>query len=232
MAFDPINLASVDLLNRAVQRTLLQFRHSPVLQSILAAFISEVTALEIAAEGTITGRSPLDAVDVQLDGLGRIVGQDRIVFDYSLIEYFAPDVVGQAVDGAPAWVANAPTSENFIVGDAWYRQLIEARVARNFAKYGSVCENKEMAKLAFGVSVGFVRTGIMQVDVIAPSGTPNYVLNFLTAFNNTTNSDGVSFMPYPQTLEVNNAILIPEQPFAPDTVNGADVGKAAIGYIY
>lgn len=232
MAFNSIELPDIDLEERSRNRTLLQFRNSFVFQNVLCAFTGEAERFKDAIQGVIEGRAPLTAVGEQLDGIARIVGQDRIVFDYSLINYFAPDDSESVIDRTPVWVEGAPTTENLVVDDAWFRQLIESRIARNFSFFGSVAECKEVIRLAFGVNVGFMRVGIMQVSVIVPYDVPAYVKNFLSYFATLSNSDDESFMPYPQTLEINSIILIPSQPFAPDTVNGADIGRAAVGYGY
>lgn len=232
MAFDPIEIDLQDLIERAASRPLVQFRQAEVFNCLLAALNSQTQELQEAAESVILDRSPLDAIGEQLNALGRIVGQDRIVFDYSLIEYFAPDTLGQSIDAAPVWVETAPISENLIVDDTWYRQLIEAKIFRNFAKFGSINENKEVANLALGIHINFVLTGPMQVSIILPYNTPTYAINFLTSFITTSSADRISFMPYPQTLEITSVILIPEQPFAPDTINAADIGAAALGWTY
>ena len=227
MSFDPVVFDKVEVMKRMVSRLLLQFQGAPVLIDILNAFGLELQLLLDTVGEVIVERSPLDAVEQQLEGLGRIVGQDRIVIDYEDVTWFSPDVVGLGADVAPVWVTGVVTAGSLLADDIMYRQLIEAKVFRNFTKYGSVPENQTVALVAFGVDVSWKLTGPMSVNIFISENTNSAVTNILTDTLH-GGDDALSIMPYPPTLSIDNIIFSPVPSFAPDTENGADVGKAAV----
>lgn len=227
MSFDAVAFEKIEIQKRMLSRLLLQFQDGPVLNDILHVFGHEIQLLLNIIEGVVVERSPLDAVGEQLEGLGRIVGQSRIVVDYSEVTWFSPDVDGLSPDISPAWVEGVETAGSLIADDTMYRHLIEAKVYRNFAKYASVPENQQVAKLAFGVDVSYKITGPMSVDIFIPPNIPEAIINILSDVSS-SGEDGVSIMPYPPTLIIGNIIYGPDPSFAPDTENTVDISKAAV----
>lgn len=208
--FNPINLPQKNSTERAVSRTLLQFRNSPVFISILAAFISEVQALLNTIQQVIKMRGPAEAQGEQLDALGRIVGQPRTLVGFDAIEWFAPDRNFQGADASPVWVRNAPVSENFIAGDFWYRQLIEGKVARNHIKYASVPEIQNFVKQAFNVDISIVRTDVMTVQVIVHPNTDNNTMLLFERYEMTETAEKVYFLPFAAGVQIASVIKVEE----------------------
>lgn len=83
--FAPINYQPIDLQQRAFSRMLLQFRDSPVLLSLLWGFVSELQNLSDAIAGVINGRDPSKATGYNMDAIGRIVGQPRVILTASVL---------------------------------------------------------------------------------------------------------------------------------------------------
>ena len=193
-----------DLAERAVQRTLLQFRQSPVFLDLLQAFIQEVQYLQGGINGVFDLREPANATAENLNAIGRIVGQIRTILDYSELEWFTPDALGLTCDQAPAWVQGALTGGSYEAGDEWYRRLIEGKVFRNFCRYSSVPEIQNVIKLAFGIDVSFRVVAPMEVDIIFPASAPLWVVNLITRFADDGYSDDVAFAPFPATLRINS----------------------------
>ncbi len=228
MSFDPVTFKTVEVLKRMISRLLLQFQDAPVLTHILAAFSAECQVFLDTVQEVVVQRSPLDAIGEQLESIGRIVGQSRIVVDYEDVTWFSPDAAGLCPDIAPAWVAGVSVSGSLLADDTVYRQLIEAKIFRNFTEYGSIPENQTVAQLAFGADVSFIPIGPMEVDVIIPSNVSKTVVKILT---DSLSSQGnyISVMPYPPTLNICSIVLAPEPPFGPDVVDhAADIGRAAL----
>lgn len=231
MAFGPISHIAVDLQERAFSRLLMQFKGSAVLIDIMMAFILEAQELQDTIKNVIDLRGPADANGEQLDGLGRIVGQPRELFDYSLIDYFAPDTAGQSVDQAPVWVQNAPLAENLEADDEILRRLIEAKVYRNFTQYGSVLEIQAFVRLAFGYEISIVRSPVnkMEIYLVVGIAVPKYVINYLTWFRDSAYAEGIPFAPYADTVSVGGVLFLPPTPFQSDIEGaGADIGTAAV----
>lgn len=203
MAFEKVNLEHVDAVTRAATRVLLQFRYSPVFQQVLQAFILQIDELITTIEDTIVYRSPADAVGEQLDVLGRIVGSDRELVDFSLIGWFTADSFYYGVDQAPAWVTNANISDNLEADDFWYRQLIEGKIFRNFVQYGSIPELKDMIKKSFGIECSIIRTTeLLTVAIIVPDTTPLNTIQFLLRVADTKIAEQVHLLPIPATVKI------------------------------
>jgi len=236
MTFDPIEFEKIDILERMYSRLLLQFQDAPVLKDILQAFGWELDALLSAVEEVVVERGPADAIKVQLESLGRIVGQSRVSIDQSVLAWLSTDVPGETIDRSPAWVTNVPVLTFLFANDDIYRQLIEARIYRNFTQYGSIPENQRVALLAFDLNVSFRRIGPMIVDIQVPRDTSRTTIAIILGV--LYSQEGiVDIMPYPPTLGMDSFWIIPglpgcpecpECPFAPDTACGPDIGILAV----
>lgn len=230
MAFVSIEQPEVDLAERATERTLLQFRKSTTFLNVLQSFILEVLALQDALLLLIKDRGPADASGDNLDAIGRIVGQDRTIFNYTALTWFTPDVVGYEADLSPAWVTGIPQSGSYIVDDKWFRDLILARVLRNFSYYGSIPEIQAVILQALGVTVSFYCVGPMEVIMLAPPTMPRWVLNFMLRIATNKYVDGITFAPFPATLNISRVLYCPTGSFTADSETYcADVGVAAVG---
>lgn len=64
-------------VKESAARWLWQYREKPRLNGALEAFLEEIDGLEQVALDVMVGRWPLTAIGVQLDTLGKIVGQER-----------------------------------------------------------------------------------------------------------------------------------------------------------
>jgi len=213
MAFDPITFGAVDINERMVSRTLLQFRYATVFQALISAFANEIQAL---IDGIISAqqlRTPLDADGTQLDVLGRIVGMEKITFDYGLLNWHIPDTADHEPDVSMAWVTGAPIGTKQQVNGSMYRNLIEFKIQKNFTSYCSIPEIQTAIKIATGVDAGFEITAApMDVNIYLPDATPTHIKNFLTLSGNTSRTEGVFYPPYPATWRI--LAIIPFEPLA------------------
>lgn len=207
MAFEVIEITKIDAVERAFSRILLSFRKSPVFLNVLAAFVSEVQNLLNAAEDVIELRSPAQAEWAQLDAIGRIVGQSRFLANFDSEPWFTPDASSRGADTGIAWVTGATLGGNVEASDAVFRQLIEGKIIRNFAVYGSVPEIQEAVLSAYGTQISFVRTGPMIVQGIVPDGTSLDIINLLEQTLTQVNADSVYYMPIPATTSISNIVL-------------------------
>jgi len=232
--FVSVDEPTIDLAERATERTLLQFRNSSVFLDVLQAFIQEVRFLQNAIIGVINQRGIADAFGENLNAIGRIVGQGRTIFNYSQIAWFTPDTSLLGCDQAPAWVEGAYTAGQYIADDVWYRELISAKIFRNFSRYGSVPEILQVIKQALNFDVSFYRTGPMEAQLIVNQHTPQWIINFILGMVNDTHIEGVPFSPFPATLHVFDILYAPTNSFTPDINDGcqADAGVLAVAPAY
>jgi len=206
--FVSIAQPEIDLPARAESRTLLQFRRSQVLQAVLQAFISEITVLQTAILDVINKRGPADARGENLNAIGRIVGQDRTVLDYSDLPWFTFDDGDLTYDMAPAWVQGAATGGSYQADDTWFRELIAARICRNFIMYSSIYEIQTVLKAALGVDVSFERVGPMEINVIVNQFTPLWAVNFISRTLTDIHTEQLFFTPFAATLRIADTIYL------------------------
>lgn len=234
MQFAEVIVPPVDIQTRAAGRLLWQFRRSPVLLSILCAVCAEIQEFINACIAVQQMRMPANARGVNLDATGRIVGQDRTLIDYSEIIWLKADTANQGVDQAPAWVDGGPLYNSAQANDDLYRILIQAKVYKNFTKYGSLPEIQEAALEAFGINVSFQRAGgPMEATLLVPSTIPLYVLGFLTQETTDAHADSQYLPPYPAGMRIKNTMLLFAPPLQADIAGrGADQGKASVAFTF
>ena len=225
--FVSIHQPELDLETRAVNRLLAQFKRSPMLIAVLLACIKEISALQKAIIDVINLRGVNDASGVNLDAIGRIVGQDRSLLNVTQLLWFAPDSLN-CCDKAPVFVENAMVNGVAPATDYFYRQLITARILRNFSRYSSIPELQQVVKLALGININFTVVGPMEVNLIVDSTITPWMLTLLLGQLSNSPVQGAYFLPIAATVAI-HLVFLPTLAFMPDSIsNCCDVGKAAV----
>lgn len=153
----------VDMAVLACKRLLTQFDQSADgIQRFIQAITNQTKVLNTTELSVFTGRTVDEAVGVQLDIIGRIVGQLRPLQAGAEIQYFQWDSTPpQAWDAeAPWFVTNAPTNVLSGVNDDIYRKFILGKVFRNHVFYCSAPEIMRFIELTFSI-----QSSIITVDV-------------------------------------------------------------------
>jgi hypothetical protein len=75
--FEPPFTKTDDHVDEAIANLIEQFKNKPVIAGYLTAWVNQIQDLEDAAFDTLVGRLFPYAEGAQLDGIGRIVGEDR-----------------------------------------------------------------------------------------------------------------------------------------------------------
>ena len=221
-----------DLCDRATNRLLRQFQNSCVILNVVCALADEVQELYDAAVATIKNRTLYDATGVNLDTLGRIVGQDRILLNAANLQWFGFDGVSAQIggwDAAPNWVSGASLFGDLPANDLQYRNLILGKIFKNHVKVGSVPELIQFARFLTGRSVSFNRVGLFELELIVPTNiTPNDVRTLITVFNDNT-ADNKYIIPMPVTGRIVTVTYKPENSFKFDSLGrGWDQGAWAL----
>lgn len=226
----PINVETIDLQPRANGRLLWQFRRSPVLLSILHAIITEIQSCLDMLLNIQRMRMPTAATGENLDAIGRIVGQDRVLIDYSERIWMRPDTANQGPDISPVWTTGAPRYESARAEDWIYSILIRAKVFRNFCRYGSTLEIQSAALRAFNVNISFQDHG---ETLLVPSDVPLHILGFLTEERTNANVDAYYLPPYPATMRINKEMFLYPDTFRPDRESGVpDLSTVTTGFVF
>lgn len=226
-----ISVDTIDLQDRAASRLLWQFRRSPILLSILHALVEEIQAAIDMLLDIQRLRMPEAATGENLDAIGRIVGQDRILIDYSERVWMRPDTANQGPDIAPVWTSGAPRYESAAADDWLYRILIKAKIYRNFCRYGSILEIQSAALRAFGVNISFQDNS---TSLLVQSDIALHILGFLTGERTDSRVDSYFLPPYPATMRIDKTMfLFGTSTFRPDREGGeADIATVSTGFYF
>lgn len=143
-----------------------------------------------------------NAVGVQEDAIGRIVGANRGVTEVGA--WFTPDSAYYAVpdSGPPVWVNNAPLGGNLTMDDTSYRNAIFAKVFRNFVQSASVTDIQDFIFDLYGINSSVVITGPNQVKIVVPAGTSPQIISFLGASFSNNQCDTIYNVPLPPGVQI------------------------------
>lgn len=228
--FDPdsdlaIDLTSLelDMPERAQTRLLYQFQNSTALRGLVVSLANMEQETYDAVLGILRGYQLSEAVGVQLDVLGRIVGQARILLNAERKQWFGPDNVSEQVgrvDRSTAWAIGAPLFGDLPADDGQYRRLILSKIFKNHVKFSSVPELLQFAVFLTGRNVSFIRTGPMELGISVPSDMSlNDVRTLLTVVDDNT-ADRKYLTPVAATVSLNLVQYRGRNAFAPDRQSG------------
>lgn len=226
-----------NLVKRGQSRLLSQFWKSSLLIALLDSISQECQELYDAEIGIQEGRILENAKGVNLDVLGDIVGADKILYNYSLLPWFASDVPGRELDSADVWVTNAPTSSNVVADDNIWKRIILAKIFKNHMIGASPPEIRFFVKMLFNLKITLIPEEVCRVSLGVSSTTPKSVVRFLVSLIKNTSIDFSYLLPVPPECELNTdiyLILLQNEDgvfrsFAPDQEQGkSDYGMATL----
>ncbi len=219
----------LDLLKKACELTLSQFDRSPVLLGVQGAIDQQMADLYNAIVDGMGLRCLDNAQGEQLDVIGRIIGQLRILENFAEKPWFTFDADNLGYSQSLAYVENAPLGGDLPADDEQYRQLIKAKIFRNHVKYGSIPEMLEFVRLIYGYNISIQNLGLSDLALIVPDTMPAYILQNLLSYDDTPQSQRVYFMPMPTTGRFTKVIHRPQPPFVFDRFeHGYSQGKSAV----
>lgn len=222
-----------DLQALACSTTLEVFRRSPVIRGIQTSQINQTQELHTAIIDSMPARTLDNAVQGNLDVLGRIIGLfPRPLIDASALVYFGPDDMLTAPDWTPVYVTGAPLAGQVQIGDPSYRIAIRAKIAKNHTKYGSAPELQYFAKLAYGATISVKNIGLSDLEIVFPASTPPLdVLAMIGEMSDDT-ADHQFNLPLPTTSRIARVSFRFPDAFAPDLDSGApDVALVGVSRV-
>jgi hypothetical protein len=209
----------IDMQELSLDRLLYQFQNSPVLLDVNAALAAMEQETFDAALNTLRGRTIADAEGANLDVIGVIVGQPRILLNADTKAWFTPDTSFRP-DATPVYTTNAPLFGNLPATDEEYRRLILAKIFKNHVKAGSVPEVIQFVELLAGENCSVFIEAPMDISLAVPSSIkPNDVRTIITVFDDKT-VDRKYLIPLPTTARLINIWYRPPSAFAPDRLSG------------
>lgn len=135
-----IPFTEVDFLEEAKARFTQQFKDKPVFEAYIKIVTDELEELQEVYKDLMQLRDLDNAVGTQLDNIGAIVGQPRVLVDFTLFPYFGFDGAPSAEtfgtlsdSGVGGYFKSLtdPEGASFEVDDDTYRFLIRARITAN-----------------------------------------------------------------------------------------------------
>lgn len=221
-----------DLITQELDRMLGQHYDKCVLRQFVAVFIRACQELYDACIELQRMRTAFDATEYNLDALGRIVGEDRALWEYNDEGWFYFDRQGQSFEQQPMWCLHGPLETTWLADDTIYRTNIILKAIRNHTLTSSIPELDEIISLVFTNQVSFEKTGPNEVALIVPSDVSMTQLKQLTVSSTDEQVDNRWFMNYPATLDVRLAAFAPSGFAMSDTLNrGSDTAPVAVGVL-
>ena len=208
MAVSSIDFSSIifDLKEISESRLLSQFYDSKILKLLLGAFTSEIQELSTAITNLIKGRTLSNAEGEQLNAIGRIVGQDRMGYNYDADYWFAPDLDGVCPDNGFWWVQNEPQAVLQEMDDGTYRKWLWLKILENHNLYSSNPEIKNQILEGIQEVVGIEKVDPMEADIYVSKNISLTNKALLTYNKNTKLTDNDYMVAYPATTNINEVI--------------------------
>lgn len=197
----------VDYVAQAKERVTSQFKNKIVFNKFVELLLSQTTGIQKALYDLYSYRSIDMAFGAQLDNIGEIVGQERILIDANIYSYFgfADTLNGKGFGQAPFYEYGQALSGNIKLDDETYRLFIKAKIAKNV----SICTPEQYMKLLDFVFGGDGSTFSFDEDAGVAAFTV-YIGRLLsplevTLLNHITYQDGRAsrFIPKPIGVRVN-----------------------------
>lgn len=220
----------IDFQQARCDTTLSQFRwDDPVLNGINHATVNQACVTFCDILNALKARDVENAVDYNLDVIGKWVGESRVFAFFSRIEYFAPDT-DFTVDLAPVYVENGEIFGPGLVNNDEYRRNILARIFKNHVKYGSIPEVIQFAKSAFNVNISLRSEGAYDWKLLIQADTQESIVEALTSSVTNNNFDESYYLPIPIGRRLVSTVFTPTPAFRPDSNDaGADIGLLSVG---
>lgn len=162
----------IDQVEKAKGRFITQYKESNLID-YQRPFSEELNELEQVIQDINLTRSIDDASGVNLDVIGRIVGQPRIVINASDVTYFGfngasnADSFGTVEDNSVGgiWKSGQETTDGFrLLTDTEYRFYLKARIFRNYM-YPNINQLNKFYSLFFGVETIHIVDGRLEYQV-------------------------------------------------------------------
>ena len=182
MALPEIPFVEIDFLEQARSRKTEQFKYKDNIDRYIQLLIDQTPELQNVFKQLKQDRSIDTAVGKQLDILGDIVGQSRIVADADLVAYFGfrntflaeslGDLNNPAVGGIFLSLGESPLGTRTLSDDA-YRIFIKARIIKNNTR-ATPDEFLDMFKFVFNTENVFLQeigNANIRVDLAGDIGT-------------------------------------------------------------
>lgn len=136
------SIVEVDYLSQARSRYTQQFKNKPIFDAHIKIVIDEILELQDMFQDLIGLRGLETATCVQLDIIGAIVGQPRVLVDFTLFSFFgfledssalSFSSLADPTSGGNLKSLSDSDGEDYEVDDETYRFILRARIVANIS---------------------------------------------------------------------------------------------------
>jgi hypothetical protein len=201
----------VEYLEEARSRVTDQFKDRPIFDKFVQLMLANNIDIQQALKDLMQKRSIDTAEGVQLDILGDIVGQPRVLIDTALLKYFAYQGVldGEGYGdlnnpslGGTYYSLGQPLSGNTLLNDQQYRVFIKAKILKNKTN-ATPNDFLEFIGFVFGTQLNSVIVeGDAEFTILVGKELNSFEKALLTYTSDTDGYD-TPFIPKPVGVGVN-----------------------------
>ena len=233
---NPFNVE--EYLDVARSRITSQFQDKPVIDKYIQLLIDGSEELQLVMKDVMQKRSLDTAEGVQLDIIGKIVGQDRVLVNVDIFDFFGflgvPNAggmgdLGSTSVGAVFYDLNNPRFGNITLTDEMYRIFIKAKIAKNIT---SATPEQVMAftNFIFGAPSSTVQyEGEAEYTLMIGKELSSLERSLLTYVDTSSNFNSY-LIPKPTGVRVNYGVYDGDRFFAfagtPNAMGFGDLGQA------
>ncbi|RLC88265.1 MAG: hypothetical protein DRJ03_03190 [Chloroflexi bacterium] len=164
----------IDHIAKGLDWLITQYRESPNMRGILSAYLTQSNATEDMFCEMFDNRWIDTAVKDQLDIIGIIVGQSRIIEEFDALPFFG--FQGALNAGSFGTIADSGIGERFrgldeqsliggILDDPTYRKFIRAKIKKNHVEFVSVNEVLEVVGILVDNPLITLTKGLMTINL-------------------------------------------------------------------
>lgn len=203
----------IDMATKACERLLSQFNNSKDgILTFLNSMVEQTQSLNDVELTVLMDRTLESAHGVQLDIIGRIVGQERPLVDSDELLWFTWDAptTSQYWDTGPWFLSTAPTGDFVPVSDSVYRRFIVGKIFKNQVSGGTIPEVISFIRIVFKVwsSVILSNINVMEIEIKVENTIDPLYVPLLDAIRSDSNVENEYFLPIPAAVKISSVTLV------------------------
>lgn len=216
-----------DYLKGAREKYTMAFEDKPVFDKYIQLILSEIEDLQAAFKDLKQLRTLEEAAGVQLDIIGNILGQPRVLLDVDFLEFFGMEGNPRSYrmgdlfsnTGGMFFDLNERMQGSVSLDDETYRIMLRAKVAKNSTR-ATPEEMMWYLNYVFGTSASFAsESSAVVITLISDNLTPQQVM--LLSYINRSGDYDITLFPKPIGVRMEYGFYDPTQTFAFEDISTA-----------
>ena len=211
-------------LGGARDKYTMAFQDKPVFDKYLQLIISEVEEIQKVMKDLMQKRTLEEATGVQLDIIGRVLGQPRVLLDVDFLEFFGMEGNPRAYKmgdlfsniGGMFFDLNERMQGSISLDDETYRIMLRAKIAKNTTR-ATPEDMMWYLNFVFGTSASFAsESNAVVIALIGDNLSPQQIM--LLSYVNRSGDYDITLFPKPIGVRMEYGFYDPTQTFAFDDI--------------